>query len=67
MSGNLQVLPVSFFEDRHHFRQCQVIVDRDLDNVDIVEDILTHCLPRDVRAFYSMKFLLHDGLGESGI
>src|SRR5712692_428939 len=67
VSGNLQVLPVSLFDDRRHFRHGEVVFDRHLDKVDIVEDILTHGLPRCVRAFYPKKFLLHDRLGDSGI
>jgi len=40
MGGNLQALAVSFLDDRRHFRLREVVLDRNLDDVDVVEGIL---------------------------
>jgi hypothetical protein len=49
------VLEVSLIDDRRRFRLCDVVLDRDLDEVDIVEDVRTHRLPPSVRAVYLQK------------
>ena len=43
--SNLQVLPVSFINHRRQFRQCDVISCCDLDDVNILENILSNCFP----------------------
>src|SRR5262249_59968008 len=50
MGRNLQALAVSLFNNRGHFRRRDVIVDRNLDDIDVIEDVLSHCLPCPVRA-----------------
>jgi hypothetical protein len=67
MNGNLQVLAVSFFDDCRHFRHGHVVLDGNLDEVDVIEDVVFHCLPRSVGAVYLKKFLLQDRLGKRRI
>jgi len=53
MNGNLQVLAVSFFDDCRHFRHGHVVLDGNLDEVDVMEDVVFHCLPRSVGAVHT--------------
>src|ERR1700737_1254763 len=67
MDSHFQVPAVSLIDDRRHFRLREVVLDRDLDDIDVVEGILAHCLPRFIRAVDLQKFLLHDCLGNHGV
>ena len=67
VSGNLQVLAVGLIDDHRHFRLRDVVLDRNFDDVDIVEDVGTHRLTRSVGAFNSQEFLLHDRLSNRRI
>src|ERR1700730_12231260 len=64
---NFQVLTVSLIHDHRHFRHRHVVLNRNLDQIDVVETIFFHCLPRSVGAVYLQKFLLQDRLGKRGI
>jgi hypothetical protein len=58
---------VSLFDNRRHFRHREVILDRNLDEVDVVEHIVFHCLSCAVGTGYPQKFLLQDRFGKGGI
>lgn len=50
MGRDLQALTVSLLNNCGHFRRRDVIVDRNLDDIDVIEDVLSHRLPCPVRA-----------------
>src|ERR1700738_2579430 len=67
VDGNFQVLAVGLLDNGSHFRLADGVLDRNLDDVDVVEDILTYCLPGLVDVCYQVKFLFHNCMGKGGI
>ena len=67
VDGNLEVLTMCLLDNRYQFRDRDVPVDTDLDEIYVIEDVLQHCLPRPVRAVYQQEFLLYDRMRKSGV
>jgi hypothetical protein len=56
-----------FVDQRRHFRGTDVVVERDLDEIDAVEGIRAHGTPRRVRAVEKQELLLRDRGRDRGI
>ena len=55
------------FDHRRKFRNCEIFIGRDLDQVYVLERIPPNCLPCPVCSLNEQEFLLQDGIGKSGI
>ena len=68
VDGNPEVLTVRFINHRRKLTDCDILFNRDLDYIDILERILANCLPRPVcPSVEQQKFLLEDVVGQGGI
>ena len=55
------------FDYRCKFRNCEILIGRDLDHVHVLKLVLPDCLPRTVRSVNEQELLLENRLGKSGI
>ena len=65
VDGNLEVLAVRLFDYRPKFRDREILIRRNLDEIDVLELVLPDCLPCTVCSVDQQEFLLQDSVGKS--
>jgi len=61
------MVPVRLFDYSSKLWDCKVLVRRDLDHVNILEDVLPDVSSCAIRAIDEQEFLLENGIGERGV
>ena len=67
VGGKLEVGTMRLLYRRSKFRNCEVLIGCNLDNVDVVNHILSDCLPRLVGSVDEQKFLIQNRVGNGRI